>query len=76
MTTAQTARGDDPPGRGHGRIFYGWYIVAIATVGAFLSGGLTSQIFFSVILKPLSADMDWSRTEISGAITLGTLSAG
>jgi sugar phosphate permease len=59
-----------------GRPFYGWYIVAIATMGAFLAGGLTSQVFFSVMLKPLTADFGWSRTEVSGAITLGTLSGG
>jgi sugar phosphate permease len=59
-----------------GRIFYGWYIVAIATMGAFLAGGLTSQVFFSVMLKPLTEDMGWTRTEVSGAITLGTLAGG
>lgn len=59
-----------------GRPFYGWYIVAIATVGAFLAGGLTSQVFFSLMLKPLTEDFGWSRTEVSGAITLGTLSGG
>lgn len=57
-------------------VFYGWYIVAVATSGAFLAGGLTSQVFFSVMLKPLTEDLGWSRTEISGAITMGTLSGG
>ena len=59
-----------------GRIFYGWYIVAVALVGAFLAGGLTSQVFFSVLLKPLTSDLGWSRTEVSGAITLGTIAGG
>lgn len=45
-------------------------------IGAFLCGGMTSQVFFSVILKPLTTDLGWSRTEVTGAITLGTLSAG
>ena len=59
-----------------GRVFYGWYIIAIATVGALLAGGLTSQVFFSVMLKPLTEDLGWTRTEISGAITQGTLAGG
>jgi hypothetical protein len=33
------------------RIYYGWYIIAVAMVGAFLCGGMTSQVFFSVILS-------------------------
>jgi MFS transporter, OFA family, oxalate/formate antiporter len=71
-----TARGAPANAPARGRVFYGWYIVAVATAGAFLAGGLTSQVFFSVMLKPLTEDMGWSRTEISGAITLGTLSGG
>jgi MFS family permease len=62
-------------GRAKG-LFYGWYILAVAMLGAFLCGGLTSQVFFSVMLKPITADLGWSRTEVTGAITLGTLSAG
>ena len=57
-------------------VFYGWYIIAVAMVGAFLCGGMTSQVFFSVILKPLTNDLGWSRTEVTGAIALGTLSGG
>ena len=45
-------------------------------VGAFLAGGLTSQVFFGVILKPLTEDLGWSRTQVTGAITLGTLTGG
>jgi len=63
-------------GAAPGRLFYGWYIVAIATAGAFLAGGLTSQVFFSVMLKPITADLGWTRTEVSGAIALGTLAGG
>ena len=59
-----------------GGVFYGWYVIGVAMVGAFLVGGMTSQVFFSVILKPLTDETGWSRTEVSGAITLGTLSGG
>ena len=59
-----------------GRIYHGWYVIAIAMVGAFMAGGVTSQVFFGVILKPLTQDLGWSRTQVTGAITLGTLTAG
>jgi MFS family permease len=57
-------------------IYYGWYVIGVAMVGAFLCGGMTSQVFFGVVLKPLTSDLGWSRTEVTGAITLGTLSGG
>ena len=57
------------------RIFYGWYVLAVAMIGAFLCGGLTSSVFFSVILKPLTAELDWSRSQVTGAVTLATIVA-
>ena len=59
-----------------GHVYYGWYVIGVAMVGAFLVGGMTSQVFFSVILKPLTDETGWSRTEVAGAITLGTLCGG
>jgi MFS family permease len=58
-----------------GRVFYGWYIIAVTMVGGFLAAG-TSQLFMGIMLKPMTEDLGWSRTATSGAITLGTLSAG
>jgi OFA family oxalate/formate antiporter-like MFS transporter len=66
----------DVPAARPRRIFYGWYVIGVAMVGAFLCGGMTSQVFFSVMLKPLTSDLGWSRTEVTGAITLGTLAGG
>jgi sugar phosphate permease len=57
------------------RIFYGWYVLGVAMVGAFLCGGLTSSVFFSVILKPLTADLGWSRSQVTGAVTLATIAS-
>lgn len=57
------------------KIFYGWYILAVAMIGAFLAAG-SSQIFMSVILKPLTGEFGWSRTAMTGAITIGTITAG
>lgn len=57
------------------RIFYGWYVLGVAMIGAFLCGGLTSSVFFSVILKPLTTDLGWSRSQVTGAVTLATIAA-
>ena len=50
--------------------FYGWLIVALSYVAATFSG-VTSQLFMSIMVKPMSADLGWSRTEISGALAVG-----
>ena len=57
------------------KIFYGWYILSIGMLGAFLAAG-TSQLFMSIMLKPLSEEFGWSRTATTGAITTGTIMAG
>ena len=56
-------------------IFYGWYVLSIGVVGAFLAAA-TSQLFMSIMLKPLTAEFGWSRTAATGAITTGTIIAG
>lgn len=56
-------------------IFYGWYILAIGMLGAFLGAG-TSQLFMSTMLKPLTQEFGWSRTAATGPITTGTIMAG
>jgi sugar phosphate permease len=56
-------------------IFYGWYIIGMCMVAGFLGAG-TSQLFMAVMLKPMTDEMGWSRTEMAGAVTAGTLAAG
>jgi MFS family permease len=56
-------------------IFYGWFIVGVAMLSAFLGAGL-NNISMGVVLKPLSLDLGWSRTVTSGAIAVGTLLGG
>ncbi len=58
-----------------GKIFYGWYILAVGMVGSILGAG-TSQLFMSTMLKPLTEEFGWSRTAVTGAITTGTIVAG
>jgi len=57
------------------KIFYGWYVLSIGVAGAFLAAA-TSQLFMSIMLKPLTAEFGWSRTAATGAITTGSILAG
>ena len=57
------------------RIFYGWYILGVAMLAAFLAAGI-SQLFMSIMLKPITDEFGWSRTATTGAITLGTIVSG
>ncbi len=58
-----------------GRIYYGWIIVAVATLAVFLSGpGQTYSV--STFIDPLIAEFEWSRAQISGMYSGGTLLAG
>jgi len=57
------------------KIFYGWYVLGIGMMGVVMAAG-TSQLFMSIMLKPLTAEFGWSRTAATGAITAGTLVAG
>lgn len=51
------------------KIFYGWWIVLSAAVIQFVGVGI--GIFtFSVFLKPLAQEFDWSRGEISWGLSL------
>lgn len=44
-------------------------------LGSFVAVGF-SQLFMSVMLKPLTAEFGWSRTAATGAITAGTILSG
>jgi MFS family permease len=60
-------------GQKSGKIFYGWWIVLVASIGLSVHHapiiGFTSGVF----LKSLSQEFSWSRTQISLAFTLGAL---
>jgi MFS family permease len=56
-------------------MFYGWRVIGVIMLGGFLGAGM-SQLFMGVMLKPMTEDLGWTRTAISGAITSGTVVAG
>jgi len=58
-----------------GDIYYGWVIVAVATLGVFLSGpGQTYSV--STFIDPLIEEFGWSRSAVSGMYSAGTMTAG
>lgn len=65
MTKNLTAR---PP------LYYGWYVVAVAFLIAFVTVGTRST--FGVFVIPLGEEFGWSRGTISLAAALGALVAG
>lgn len=52
-------------------MFYGWYIVAVACLVSMMSMGV-SAYGLGVFIKPIEADLGWSRTDISLGQTLAT----
>ena len=53
------------------KIFYGWYIVAMAFVANFMSTG-TSFYLFNAILQPLCQTHGWTRTQVNLAMVMST----
>ncbi|MDP7240426.1 MAG: MFS transporter, partial [Dehalococcoidia bacterium] len=65
------------PGEANSRkqpIFYGWLIVAVATVAMFASGPAQASVL-SVFVDPIARELGWSRTLISGGVSVGTVLA-
>ena len=52
------------------KIFYGWWVVATASLGLFLSTGTIVVLAFGVFFKSLSQDFHASRSAVSLAFTL------
>ena len=50
------------------RIDYSWVILSTGFVVLFFGGG--SRFVFGLMLKPMADDMGWSRSSLSGAVTL------
>ena len=72
MSSAMAVSNQTPP---KPRFYYGWYVLGVGMLSTFMASG-TSQLFMSIMLKPLTEEFGWSRTAITGALTLGTLLAG
>lgn len=56
------------------RFFYGWTIVSVSVVIIAIAAGIDYS--FGIFLKPISAELGWSRLAISGARFLSLISEG
>jgi MFS transporter, OFA family, oxalate/formate antiporter len=56
-------------------IYYGWYVVAVAFVASMMSAGVQAYTL-GVFLKPMTAALGWSRTDISLGQTVSTVATG
>jgi len=55
---------------GEDRIFYGWYVVAVAFLTNFMSTG-TGFYIFNALMSPLCDQRGWTRTELNAAPAIG-----
>jgi hypothetical protein len=60
-------------GRQSGKVFYGWWIVAVVGIGVGLGYAPTAYSTFGIFLKSLSQEFNWSRTQVSLAATISLL---
>jgi len=58
-----------------GRVYYGWVMLAVASLGGFISAG-SSQMYIGSVLMAITQDTGWTNTAISGALLAGTLTGG
>jgi MFS family permease len=56
-------------------VYYGWYVVAVAFVASMMSSGVQAYTL-GVFLKPMTAALGWSRTDISLGQTVSTVATG
>ena len=55
--------------------FYGWVILGLSSLAAFVSG--PGQTFtFSIFVEPIRNDLGWSQATVTGLYTAGSLTAG
>lgn len=53
-----------------GKIFYGWYIVAVAFIANFMAIGTTLYVF-NAFMEPLCEANNWTRTDVNLALLVG-----
>ena len=56
-------------------IYYGWYIVSVAFIASMMSAGIQAY-GLGVFVTPMTAELGWSRTDISLGQTLSTAVSG
>ena len=57
-----------------GRLYYGWVQVAVLSLTELVSWGIVYYAF-SALIVPMGDDLGWTRVEMTGAFSCGTLVA-
>lgn len=55
------------------KLFYGWWIVAVSCIGMAISPVAIAFFTMGVFMTVLTGEYGWTRAQVSGAITVGTL---
>ena len=55
---------------GEDKVFYGWYVVAVAFLTNFMSTG-TGFYIFNALMTPLCDERGWTRTQLNAAPAIG-----
>ena len=53
--------------------YYGWVVLAVASVPSFGSRPVMAVATLSVFVVPMTEEFGWSRGQFSGAVSLGAL---
>ena len=56
-------------------LFYGWYMVLIASACGMMAAGI-SQLYMGSMLPTIIADTGWKHSAVTGALALGTILGG
>ena len=75
MTVKQVARTEVGIARKEGKIFYGWIIVGTAFLCWFTADAF-GWYTFGVFIGPITQDLGWTTTALTGALTLRMVVAG
>ena len=55
------------------KVFYGWWIVAVSCTGMAISPVAIAFFTMGVFMTVLTGEFGWTRAQVSGAVTVGTL---
>ncbi|MFN8517635.1 MAG: MFS transporter, partial [Chloroflexia bacterium] len=55
----------------NGRIYRGWWVVAVVTTVLAVSSG--ARFLYGVVLKPVSEEFGWSRTDLAAVVTINVI---
>ena len=63
------------PGGARGGLYYGWVLVLVLGLTETVSWGVLYYAF-TVFVRPMEAELGWSRAAVSGAFSLAVLTSG